>query len=123
MQNRGGVIINIVADMWKGFPAMSHTGAARSAVDNLTKTLAIEWASCGIRINSIAPGIIFSATAEKNYENQGTFIFTKQSESIPAKRLGTVDEVSQSRVFFVGFLVFETAISFEKETIGKMYPV
>lgn len=33
----------------------SHTGAARAAVDNLTKSLAIEWAASGVRINSVAP--------------------------------------------------------------------
>lgn len=33
----------------------SHTGAARSAVDNLTKSLAIEWAASGVRINAVAP--------------------------------------------------------------------
>jgi len=33
----------------------SHSGAARAGVDNLTKTLAVEWAENGIRINSVAP--------------------------------------------------------------------
>lgn len=33
----------------------SHTGAARAAVDNLTKSLAIEWAASGVRVNAIAP--------------------------------------------------------------------
>ena len=37
------------------FLSYSHTGAARAAVDNLTKSLAIEWASSGVRINAIAP--------------------------------------------------------------------
>ncbi|XP_035688495.1 peroxisomal trans-2-enoyl-CoA reductase-like [Branchiostoma floridae] len=55
MAEHGGVIVNIIADMWKGFPMMSHTGAARAAVDNLTKSLALEWAASGIRINSVAP--------------------------------------------------------------------
>ena len=37
----------------------SHTGAARAGVDNLTKSLAIEWAEKGVRINSVAPvGIV-----------------------------------------------------------------
>lgn len=36
-QDHGGAIVNIVADMWRGFPLMAHTGAARAAVDNLTK--------------------------------------------------------------------------------------
>lgn len=37
MSDHGGVIVNIIADMFRGFPMMAHTGAARSAVDNLTK--------------------------------------------------------------------------------------
>lgn len=36
-------------------PAHRHTGAARAAVDNLTKSLAIEWASAGVRVNAVAP--------------------------------------------------------------------
>lgn len=32
-----------------------HTGAARAAVQNLTKSLAIEWAGAGVRINCVAP--------------------------------------------------------------------
>jgi len=81
MAEHGGAIVNIVADMWKGFPGMwyahrangrarvhlhcrvlfthtcstSHTGAARAGVVNMTKTLAVEWASSGVRVNSIAP--------------------------------------------------------------------
>uniref|UniRef100_A0A672TA56 Peroxisomal trans-2-enoyl-CoA reductase n=1 Tax=Sinocyclocheilus grahami TaxID=75366 RepID=A0A672TA56_SINGR len=55
MKDHGGAIVNIIADMWKGFPGMAHTGAARAAVDNLTKSLAIEWADNGVRINSVAP--------------------------------------------------------------------
>ena len=34
---------------------VSHTGAARAAVDNLTKSLAIEWAHSGVRVNAVAP--------------------------------------------------------------------
>jgi len=30
-------MVNIIADMWRGFPMMGHTGAARAAVFNLTK--------------------------------------------------------------------------------------
>lgn len=33
----------------------SHSGAARAGVDNLTKSLAVEWAPNGIRINAVAP--------------------------------------------------------------------
>lgn len=55
---KSGVIVNIVIDMFKGVPAGAHSGAARAAVDNLTKTLSVEWAQHKIRINAIAPGIV-----------------------------------------------------------------
>ncbi|KAK2140252.1 hypothetical protein LSH36_1423g00055 [Paralvinella palmiformis] len=58
MKDNGGVIVNIIADMWKGFPGMSHTGAARAGVHNLTKSLAIEWASSGVRLNCVAPRLL-----------------------------------------------------------------
>ena len=33
----------------------SHSGAARAGIENMMKTLAVEWASCGIRLNSVSP--------------------------------------------------------------------
>jgi len=36
----------------------SHSGAARAAVNNLTKSLAVEWSPAGVRINAVAPVII-----------------------------------------------------------------
>ncbi|KAI4809547.1 hypothetical protein KUCAC02_018422 [Chaenocephalus aceratus] len=60
MKQHGGVIVNIIADMWKGFPGMAHTGAARAAVDNLTKSLAIEWAASGVRVKLCRTWHIFS---------------------------------------------------------------
>ncbi|XP_021355805.1 peroxisomal trans-2-enoyl-CoA reductase-like [Mizuhopecten yessoensis] len=93
MEQNGGVIVNIIADMWKGFPTMSHTGAARAGVDNLTKTLAIEWAPDGVRVNSVAPGsFIYSETAAANYGDSK--IFHHMLDVVPVKRLGTPEEVS-----------------------------
>ena len=53
-----GVIVNITANNSRGFPGMSHTGAARAGVENLTKSLAQEWAEYKIRVNTVAPGSI-----------------------------------------------------------------
>ena len=39
---RGGRIINVIANIYRGFPGMAHTGAARAGVENLTMTLAVE---------------------------------------------------------------------------------
>ncbi|XP_076091306.1 peroxisomal trans-2-enoyl-CoA reductase-like [Mytilus galloprovincialis] len=100
MNDNGGVIVNIIADMWKGIPMMSHTGAARAAVDNLTKSLALEWAESGVRINSVAPGgSIYSETAAANYGDPK--IFEYNIHKIPLKRLGTVEEISTSVCFLL----------------------
>ncbi|XP_052805052.1 peroxisomal trans-2-enoyl-CoA reductase-like isoform X1 [Mya arenaria] len=100
MKENGGVIINIIADMWRGFPSMSHTGAARAGVDNLTKTMAIEWADKGVRVNAVAPGSsIYSDTAAANYGSPD--VFDASIPYSPAKRLGRVEEVSASVLFLL----------------------
>lgn len=70
----GGSIVNITMDTYRGNPFMSHSGAARAGVENLTKSLAIEWAESGVRVNAIAPGnCIYSPTAAKNYGSLNIF--------------------------------------------------
>jgi NAD(P)-dependent dehydrogenase (short-subunit alcohol dehydrogenase family) len=95
MRDHGGVIVNIIADMWRGFPGMAHTGAARAGVDNLTKTLAVEWAPNGIRVNAIAPGIIMSSGFD-TYDAFFQKAFLEMGANTPARRLGTEEEVASS---------------------------
>ncbi len=86
----GGRIVNIVANMWRGFPGLMHTGAARAAVVNMTRTLAVEWADKGIRINCVAPGTILT-TGMRVYPPE---LVEASWHQIPLKRLGRADEVS-----------------------------
>lgn len=115
MHDHGGVIVNIVTNMWNGWPSMSHSGAARAAVENLTKSLAVEWSPAGVRINSVAPGSsIYSDTAAANYESARLKgMFEQQIPNIPAKRLGTTEEVSAA----VCFLLSPAAAFINGETI------
>ena len=90
-----GIIVNIIANIYRGFPGMAHTGAARAGVSNLTKSLAVEWAIHGIRLNAIAPGIIKSTGLEQYPPD-----FLKGiSSKIPMKRLGTTEEVAHLTTF------------------------
>ena len=100
MGEHGGSIVNIVADMWNGFPGMCHTGAARAGVVNMTQTLAIEWASKGIRVNALAPGIVLSS-GMKNYPDIVLDFAVEMARQNPSGRLGTESEVSAATVFLL----------------------
>ena len=52
---RSGCIVNIVAVVERGMPGIAHSCAARAGVIYLGRTLALEWAPLGIRVNSVAP--------------------------------------------------------------------
>lgn len=100
MKDHGGAIVNMAMDMWKGYPLMGHSGAARAGVVNLTKTLGVEWAQSNVRVNAVAPGSsIVSPTAAANYGNSD--IFAGAGENIPMKRTGTVEEVSSAVCFLL----------------------
>ncbi|MFH2006289.1 MAG: SDR family oxidoreductase [bacterium] len=100
MSERGGAIVNIIAQMWNGFPMMAHTGAARAGVDNLTKTLALEWAQLGVRCNAVAPGVILSSGVD-NYAPVFQQAFLDSVHYIPAGRLGTMREVAAAVAFLL----------------------
>ncbi|MCB9033328.1 MAG: SDR family oxidoreductase [Chitinophagales bacterium] len=92
---QSGNIVNIIANIYKGFPGMAHTGAARAGVDNLTKTLAVEWSRFHLRVNAVAPGIIESSGLDQ-YPPQ---FLAGVTNVIPEKRMGTMQEVAWAVLF------------------------
>lgn len=88
---RRGRIVNIIAQIHRGFPGMVHTGAARAGVENMTKTLAIEWSRFDIAINCIAPGVIRSSGTDR-YPPE---MLEMGRTNTPMKRLGTSEEVAE----------------------------
>ncbi|PCJ22069.1 MAG: 2,4-dienoyl-CoA reductase [Gammaproteobacteria bacterium] len=100
MKRTGGAIVNILANMWNGFPDMCHTGAARAGVENLTKTLATEWGPEGVRINSVAPGVIRSSGFDTYDEDFTAYLKTTPKDN-KAYRFGTEAEVAAAVLFLL----------------------
>ena len=94
---RRGAIVNVIANIARGFPGMAHTGAARAGVENLTRSLAIEWAAFDVRVNAVAPGIIRSSGTNQ-YPKE---LVRASIQRTPQKRAGTVEEVAHSILYLV----------------------
>lgn len=93
-----GIIVNIIANMFRGFPGMAHTGAARAGVENLTKTLSQEWAEYNIRVNAVAPGIIESSGLDQ-YPPQMVAFFDDMKKKNLMGRFGTPEDVANAVLF------------------------
>lgn len=92
---RRGRIVNVIANIARGFPGMVHTGAARAGVENMTKTLAVEWATHNIQVNAVAPGIIRTSGTDQ-YPPE---LVEASRKKTPQKRMGNAGEVAQLIVY------------------------
>jgi len=91
----GGRIVSVIANHYRGIPGGAHTSAARAAVANLTKTLAVEWGAYGIRVNAVAPGPIDASGFTEKYAPE----VVERARGVPLGRLGRIEEVVAAVVF------------------------
>ncbi len=67
MPQGSGKVVNVTLSPHNGMPGMVHSGAARAAVENMTRTLSVEWARYGIRLVAIAAGQFDTETLRTKY--------------------------------------------------------
>jgi citronellol/citronellal dehydrogenase len=94
----GGVIVNIVAVVDRGMPGIAHSAAARAGVIALSKTVAVEWAPVGIRVNCVAPGVI----ATEGMEVYGEEARRSFPRSNVMQRFGDVRDVTDAVCYLAG---------------------
>jgi citronellol/citronellal dehydrogenase len=100
MGAHGGAIVNMIADIWGGWPDMAHSGAARGGMLTLTETAACEWAGAGVRVNAVAPGGIASSGFD-TYTPEAKAKILEFTDVVPLRRFGTESEVSAAIVFLL----------------------
>jgi citronellol/citronellal dehydrogenase len=87
----GGMVVNVTVSPHHGMPAMAHTGAARAAVEALTRELADRWADRGIACVAAAIGRFDTESLRKYPE----VVWRSAARSIPLQRLGTMEEFGE----------------------------
>ena len=101
MEAHGGSIVNMIADIWNGWPNFAHSGAARGGMLTLTESAASEWATSGTRVNTVAPGAIASRGLDTYDRKHREYIQNQVAPRIPLQRFGTEAEVSAAIVFLL----------------------
>ena len=84
----GGTIINITLSPHHGLTGMTHSSAARAAVEGYTRALAREWASDGIAVLALAAGHFDTESLRKYPE----VVYEGAARSVPLQRLGREQE-------------------------------
>ena len=87
----GGRILSVTLSPHNGMPGMVHSGAARAAVENMMRTLSIEWARFGITTCAIAAGQFATETLLTKYPPK---VVAQIAHSIPAGRTGRPEEIA-----------------------------
>lgn len=94
-RGNGGSIINITSiDATAADGPYSTYCTAKAGLVNLTRCMAFELAPHGIRVNSVAPGFTMTEMTSSAVTPQELDYLTHRFDRVPARRLGTVDEVA-----------------------------
>jgi citronellol/citronellal dehydrogenase len=105
-----GNVVSIVLDNFRGMPSIAHSSAARAAVMNLARTLAVEWAPHRIRINCVAPGAIESSGFAQYPAGQLNQFYNAN----PMRALGDVYDVAEACAYLASpaakFVTGETLV-------------
>lgn len=112
-QKKGGSVINIASvHGLLSAGGFAHYGAAKAALMNLTKSLALEWAEFNIRVNCVAGGYFDTEQSRILYKGMEE-IRERQRQMIPLKRLGKPEDVAAT----VAFLASDEASYITGDTI------
>ncbi len=99
---KGSVVSNLVTWVWTGSAFVVPSAMAKTALDAMTKSLAVEWGPYGIRLNATAPGPF---PTEGAWEKLNPLPDTKSSatseDTVPMRRFGEMMELQNLIIFLL----------------------
>lgn len=112
MFERGGCIVNVSSVSGVvGTPAQAIYAASKGGLDAATRSLACEWGPRGVRVNSVAPGLIITDMWERGRQQPG--LAEALEKNLALRRWGQPEDVAK----VVAFLASDLAAYVTGETI------
>ncbi|MCB1447896.1 MAG: SDR family oxidoreductase [Rhizobiaceae bacterium] len=106
LERKDGAIVNIasVASSIKGVPNRFAYGVTKAAVIGLTKSVAADYVTQGIRINAICPGTVESPSLQERLRAQGDYEVARAAfiARQPIGRIGTPEEIADLALYLAG---------------------
>lgn len=96
IENGYGKVVSITMSPGRGMPGMTHSSAARAAVESMTRTWAVEWGRYGIRTVAVAPGMVQTESFARYGLDPATL-----APVVPLGRLEAADEVAAMVAFLL----------------------
>src|SRR5258706_6268581 len=94
-----GAIVNVSSIAGtKGVSGMSAYSASKAAIQMFTRVAAAEWGPLGVRVNCVAPGLIATENASKDFAASGMDV-AAFCKNFPLQRAGTAEDVARAIVF------------------------
>lgn len=124
-----GVILSVSSiegHAW-GWPAHAHYCASKGAIEGLTRALAVELGPQGIRVNAVAPGLVWTAQSTDPVNSVGPEGLDKLTDSIPLRRVAKPEEMADFLVMLAspaaGYMTGQTVVFDGGITLGELTPL
>jgi NAD(P)-dependent dehydrogenase (short-subunit alcohol dehydrogenase family) len=99
-QIKGSIVSILATWVWTGSPFVVPSAMSKSALNTMTKSLAVEWGPYGIRVNAIAPGPFPTEGMTARLSPKGDM--QKDSDNtIPMGRMGEMSELQNLATFLM----------------------
>jgi 3-oxoacyl-[acyl-carrier protein] reductase len=92
-----GSIVNTSSVAARGTPLLAAYGASKAGLESFSRTMALEWAPQGIRVNLVAPGTIKTPRA-------GTNDMSEAARAVPLRRRGEPADIADAALFLLSDL-------------------
>ncbi|MBI3563926.1 MAG: SDR family oxidoreductase [Elusimicrobia bacterium] len=101
LDRREGAIVNLIASYaWTGAPGFAPSASAKAGVLALTRTLGVEWAPRGVRVNAVCPGLIDTPQSRERLWPE-EWMREALLEGVPSRKFGTELDVASAVLYLV----------------------